>query len=340
MTSVVGTQAGIWFGKRYRITAKEGGRRQSEGDRRNVSKLGGLGLFVGFMLTAILAQYLPVPRFDPNETVRLTGLVIGGVFIFVFGILDDVYDLSPVQLGIAQIIVAAIAIVFQIIIEGFNNPFTGQQTSEWSDLFTVILSMFWLGLMMNTTNMMDGVDGLAAGVALIAGTILFLNSAFILEPAQTSVSLLPLALMGSSLGFLLFNFNPAKVFMGGSAYFLGYVLGTLSIIGGAKMATILLVMGLPLMDLVWQASNRLLRGKNPMTGDRGHIHFRLQDIGFSQRQIALTYYAFCTCFGILTLVTESRLFKLIAFLAMIGVIMLGFFLVSRQNYADSASLEG
>ncbi len=331
---------GIWLGKHYGIIAKVGGRRQSEGDRRSVSKLGGIGLFFGFILTTILAQYLPVPRFDPNETVRLTGLIIGGVLIFIVGIIDDFYELSAVQIGITQIFVAATAIAFQIIIEGFNNPFTGQQTSQWPDIFTVTLSMFWLGLMMNTTNMMDGVDGLAAGVALIAGAILFLNSAFILNPTQTSVSLLPLALMGSSLGFLLFNFYPARVFMGGSAYFLGYVLGALSIIGGAKMATILLVMGLPLMDLVWQASNRLLRGKNPMTGDRGHIHFRLQDVGFSQQQIALIYYAFCTCFGVLTLVTESRLFKLIAFLAMIGIILLGFYIVARQNYADSASVEG
>jgi UDP-GlcNAc:undecaprenyl-phosphate GlcNAc-1-phosphate transferase len=195
--------------------------------------------------------------------------------------------------------------------------------------------MFWLGLMMNTTNFMDGLDGLATGVAFIAGVMLFINSGFILM--QTSVSLLPLALMGSTLAFLLYNTYPAQLFLGGGAYFLGYLLGTLSIIGGAKMATILLVMGLPLMDLAWQATNRIRKGRNPMQGDRGHIHFRLLDMGFSQRQIVYTYYLFCSCFGILTLITTSQMFKFIAFSVMVLLIIIGFFVLSRYSQGDSST---
>lgn len=152
-----------------------------------------------------------------------------------------------------------------------------------------------------------------------------------LQPAQTSVSLLPLAMTGAALGFLIFNFHPAKIFMGGGALFLGYLVGTLSIIGGAKMATVLLVMGLPLMDFAWQVINRARKGRNPMRGDRGHLHFRLRDMGVNPRTIALSYYVFCAFFGVLTLTVTSQLFKFIAFGAMVVVLALAFFAIARQS---------
>jgi len=324
------------WGQRLGIVSRAGGRRVNEGDLRGVSKLGGVALFVSFIVTVVIAQFLPVPRFDPNEVLRLVGLIIGGVVIFGVGMLDDVFELNAVQIGIGQIIAAGIAVLFQIFIETFNNPFTGAQTDPWPFVVTVTISMFWLGLMMNTVNFMDGLDGLAGGVSFIASTMLFVNSAFVLQPAQISVSLLPLALMGTSLAFVLHNYYPARIFMGGGAFFLGYVLGTLSIIGGAKMATILLVMGLPLMDLAWQAAHRMSQGRNPMQGDRGHLHFRLLDMGFSQRQIVLTYYAFCTLFGILTLITASQLFKFIAFGVMLSLIAAGFIILTRMNHGESS----
>jgi UDP-GlcNAc:undecaprenyl-phosphate GlcNAc-1-phosphate transferase len=154
---------------------------------------------------------------------------------------------------------------------------------------------------------------------------------------QVSVSLLPLALTGASFAFLLFNFYPARVFLGGGAMYLGFVLGVLAIIGGAKMATILLIMGLPVMDLTWQAFNRMRQGKNPMVGDRGHIHFRLLDIGMTQRQIVLIYYLFCACFGVLTLITSSQLFKLIAFSTMLILIVVGFMLVAKIGHKTSST---
>ncbi|PJF24779.1 MAG: undecaprenyl/decaprenyl-phosphate alpha-N-acetylglucosaminyl 1-phosphate transferase, partial [Phototrophicales bacterium] len=168
---------------------------------------------------------------------------------------------------------------------------------------------------------------------VIAGLMLFINSAFRVEPAQASVSLLHLALIGTAAGFLLHNFYPARIFMGGGALLLGYLLGSLSIIGGAKMATILLVMGLPLLDVGWQVINRLRHGRSPFEGDRGHLHFRLLDLGFSQRQIVLGYYAFCSFFGALTLITTSQLFKFIALGVMMGMIASGFVLIGRMGSA-------
>lgn len=313
--------------QRFGVVSHPGGRRR---EAQPMPKLGGLAIVAGFFVAVLAAQALPVTRSDPYEVIRLVGLLLGALVITIVGILDDLRELSYFQLFMGQIFAAGIAIFFQIFIEFFNNPLSGQQTDPWPYWVTIVLTMFWLGLMMNTVNFLDGLDGLAAGVAVLAGLLLFLNSVFFVVPAQVSVGLLPLALAGACLGFLLYNFHPAQTYMGGSALFLGYALGTLSIIGGAKMATILLVMGLPLTDLALQAFERMRRGQNPFQGDRGHIHFRLLDSGLlSHRQIVLLYYLFCASFGALTLILESQLYKLLAFAVMLACIAIGFALMKR-----------
>lgn len=331
--SLILTPLAITLGVRSGVVAIPGGRRKHRGQ---ISKLGALPIFIGFILTVLIVQALPIPRFDPKEVIRLVGLLAGGTLIFIVGLFDDIYDLSPLKQGIGQILAAGLAIGFQIFIETVNNPITGAQT-DWPHLVTIVLTMAWLGVSMNTVNFMDGLDGLAAGVGFIASAVLFVHSAFVLNPAQTSVSLLPLALMGTTLGYLLYNFFPAKIFLGSGAVVLGYWLGCLSIIGGAKMATILMVLGLPLLDFAWQVVNRLRKGRNPMAGDRGHLHFRLHDHGLGQRAIVLTYYLFCAFFGLLTLVLPSGLFKFIALAVMIGLTLLGFALISRLRQPSTES---
>ncbi len=327
------------LGRRFHIVARYGGRRMSEADARRVSKLGGIALFGGFTITVIVSQFLPVPRMDPYEMIRLVGLLFSGTIIFVVGLLDDIFELPPLPQFLAQFATAAVAIVFQIFIEFFNNPLTGEQTPSWPFIVTVALTFFWLVGMMNTVNWLDGADGLASGVGCIAGIVLFINSAFRVEPAQVSVSLLHLALSGALLGFLIFNFHPARIFMGGGAPYLGFLLGSLSIIGGAKMATILLVMGLPLLDSFWQVLSRLRQGKNPFVGDRGHLHFRLLDLGVSQRQMVIGYYIFCAGAGILTLVTTSQAFKFIALGVMALLSIAGFILVQRAYQTRSTAVD-
>lgn len=325
--SLISTPLTIWLSRRFNITAEAGGRRRNEGDFRQVGKLGGVAVFGAFFATVLLSQYLNVPRMDPNEDTRLLGLVLGGTLIFVVGLLDDIFEFRALPLLLAQIAAALIAIHFDIFIEYFNNPLTGEQTAGWSFAVTFIISLLWITGITNTINWLDGADGLAPGVVFIACIILFINSAFQLDPPQESVALLPLALAGTLGGFLIFNFYPARIFLGGGAYFLGFTLATLSIIGGAKMATILLVAGLPIVDAALQIASRVMRGRSPFVGDRGHLHFRLLDMGFSQRQIVLAYYFFCAGFGTLTLLLESRLFKLIAFGVMAALVALGFALL-------------
>ncbi len=315
------------LGRRWQIVDRPRGRHKHP---KPISKFGGMGIYAAFTITVIIAQFLPVVRTDDKEIVRLFGLLLGGAFLFVFGILDDRYEFSALPQYIAQLVAAAIAVMFLIFIERFNNPLTGHSTPEWPYIVTVTLTLLWLGFMMNTVNWLDGVDGLAAGVCGVAALMMFIHAAFRLD--QVSVSLLPLALLGATLGFLPYNFHPARIFMGSNgALFLGYTTGVLSIIGGAKMATVLLVMGLPLLDVVWQIVRRASTGGDPMKGDRGHVHYRLLDLGLSQRQIVLGYYAFCTLFGGLALITASRLFKLIALVVMTGAIVAGFAVLGRRT---------
>lgn len=335
------------LGERAGIVAVPGGRRQHD---RPVSRMGGLPVFAAFAISVLAAQFLivepgeslaapqfQVPRFDPKEGLRLTGLLVGGLLIFLAGLYDDWKELPPLPQYLAQIAAGAIAILFLIIIEYVNNPLTGQQTPTFAYPLTVTLTLFWLGLMMNTVNWLDGLDGLAGGVVALACVVLFANAAFRLDPPQASVAVLPVALLGATLGFLPFNFHPARVFLGSSgAYFLGFVLGVLSIIGGAKMAAILLVMGLPLLDLVWQVVNRLRQGRNPLQGDRGHLHFRLLDLGLSQRAIVLIYYGFCAVFGGLALLIPSRLYKLIALVVMGVIGLVGFVWLDRRRSNNSS----
>lgn len=324
-----------WIGLRLNIVSKYGGRRTTEGDRRRVPKLGGVALFGGFAVAAIAAQALPVARLDPYEAIRFAGLMLGAVVIFIVGVIDDRCELGARAQFFGQYAAAAIAILFQIFIEYVNNPITGAQTDRFPFILTVAISFAWLVGMMNTMNWLDGLDGLASGVTFIAAIVLFVNGAFRLDPPQISVSLLHLALAGCALGFALFNFYPARIFMGGGALLLGYLLGSLSIIGGAKMAAVLLVMGLPLLDSLWQVANRVRQRRNPFRGDRGHLHFRLLDRGLQQRTIVLGYYAFCAAFGVLALITTSQLYKLIALGVMGALALIGLAWTSRARIIDA-----
>ena len=352
LLSLVLTPLTARLGRRLGLVQLPGGRRKHTGA---VPRIGGAAIYIAFVIALLVSQMLVVDpgdpdpalplalrvlRFDPKEIIRLTGLLVGSTAIFLVGLYDDWKEMGPLPQYIAQIIVAAIAVLFLIIIEYVNNPFTGQQTPDFPYIVTVTVTLFWLGLMMNTVNWLDGLDGLAAGVVVLACVVLFVNSVFRLEPAQHSVALLPTALLGATLGFLPFNFYPARIFLGSSgAFLLGYLLGTLSIIGGAKVAAILLVMGLPLLDVAWQIFERVRRGQNPAIGDRGHLHFRLLDVGFSQRQIVLAYYAFCAAFGGLALLITPRLYKFIAIVVMAILSAIGFVWISRKKVVEEPAAE-
>lgn len=276
-------------------------------------RMGGLPIFVAFF--AAIGVSLVYPRSDPNEMPRLVGLFVGATLLFVVGVYDDYRELPALPQLIAQTIAAGIAVASGVLIRAIQNPFG--EPFQFDLWFAVPFTLFWIVGMTNTVNWLDGIDGLAGGVVAIAGGVLFLHAFFV--QGQYSIALLALALVGAVLGFLPFNFLPAKIFMGSTgAVVLGFVLGVLSIIGSARVAFALLVLGIPILDVAWQIVSRLRAHKSPFSADRGHLHHRLLALGLSQRAIVILYYAFTAIFGALALLLPSGLYKLIA-LIIIGV---------------------
>ena len=216
------------LGHRWGLVDRPGGRRKHQGD---IPRTGGVSMVAAFTISVLVAllvlrRWLP-PSTDPKETTRLLGLLLGSGFAFVMGLVDDKHELSWRGQILVQLGSAAIAIVTLIFIERVNNPFTDQQI-VFSDLVVWALTAFWFLGAMNTVNWLDGLDGLAAGVTAILSAVLVIHMLFRAEPPQLSVAILPLALLGATLGFLPWNFSPARIFMGSNgSYFLGFAVAAL-----------------------------------------------------------------------------------------------------------------
>jgi len=292
---------------------------------------GGFALAIGIALaTGTLTS-----GYGDRDFIRLKGLLIGGLAAFLFGLVDDRFDLPAGPQFAFQFILALIALATLLWLERFTLPLIGYvelESYRWGPLLFVPLTVLWVMGMMNSVNWLDGLDGLAAGVGAILCLVLTIH---MVSAGQPSVALLPLALLGALVGFLPFNVAPARIFLGsGGAFFLGYALSGLGLIAGSRVGTVLMVMGLPIVDVAWQIVDRARQGRSPTHGDRGHLHFRLLDLGLSQRAIVLLYWAFCGLFGILALTVSSRLYKLLALVALGGVVILALLLLSRRRPSD------
>ncbi|MGH2521655.1 MAG: MraY family glycosyltransferase [Anaerolineales bacterium] len=318
------TPVARWLGERLGWVALPGGRRQHLGA---IPVTGGVGLFAGFFATA-LGLFLFAPL-HPEHRLPITGVLVGTGFVFLTGLADDKFEFKAGPQLVAQIIGAFVAIAFTVWIQKVTLPFFGPATFPW--FITYPLTIAWVVGMMNTVNLLDGLDGLAAGVSGIAA-LLFAIHSFTL--GQNEIALYPLALAGACLGFLFFNFNPARVFLGSAgAMTLGFALATLSILAPARVATALLVMAIPITDAAFQLFDRWRRGQSPAQGDRGHLHYRLIDLGLSQRQIVIGYWLFCAVLGALALLISSRIYKLIA-IGLFGLIVVGVLMALRRKQTD------
>lgn len=318
-TAVFLTPISRWLSFRFEILAEPGGRRRHHG---RMPMLGGVVVMGAFLVGIGLTYWLLPPTGDDAR--RLRGVLLGSLVVFIGGLLDDRFDLPPYAQLLVQILGAVVAMGHIVFIEVFSNPLPVDwiwTTPPLSWFFRLeegllwmvrplawLFTLFWMVGMINAVNMLDGLDGLAAGVGTIAA-LLFAWHSYRLE--QVSVPLIPLALAGALIGFLLFNFAPAKIFLGtAGAYVLGYALATLSILSPAKLSTALLVLVVPILDVVWQIAARLRRGQNPLHGDRGHLHFRLSDGGLPTRRIVIGYYVVAVVFGLIPVFVSSALTKL------------------------------
>ena len=307
--------------------------RPGEVQRAAIPRAGGHGIYIAFVLAVLVSLWL-APR-EPAETRRILGLLGGVALLVPFAVWDDFKRLGALPQLLAQVLVALVPVAFGVTISSVSNPFAPPPFGGLILLpawFAVPATVAWLVLMINSMNWLDTMDGLAGGVGAIASIILFLVA---LSLRQGTIALLPLALAGACLCFVPYNFNPARVFMGTTgSMFIGYTLGVVAIIGGAKIASTMLVLGVPVLDALLVIAQRSLAGRHPWRGgDGAHLVHRLLGIGLTQRKIALLVYALSALFGWLA-TSLIRTEKFYAFGALAVVLALLIFYV-RLRSGDS-----
>ena len=283
-------------------------------------RIGGLAFILGFFISII---YMLLTGGIDNTT-NLSGFFIGLAIIASVGFLDDVYQLKAWQKLIAQIVAAIIVIASGLRICYINIPFL--TLYGLNDVLSIIITFGWIIGVTNALNLIDGLDGLATGVSAISK--LALSVIFILNGSGDLPLILTIALLGGLVGFLPYNFNPAKTFMGDvGSNSLGFILATVSMIGMAKtytfMAIILpvVILGLPIFDTLFAIFRRVSHHKSIMEADRGHLHHKLIDAGLTQKQAVLVLYAVTAVLGILAVVIlESSVWKVIMLVAILAVL--------------------
>jgi UDP-GlcNAc:undecaprenyl-phosphate GlcNAc-1-phosphate transferase len=294
---------------------------------RPVPRGGGLAFAFAFLLVALVAtavntvfRLIPMPGLlDGGELIALFG---GGAAAAGIGMLDDYLDLRARWQFVGQLALAGGAIALGIAIVAVQNPF-GSGPLLFPPPVAAALALLWIVGMINSVNFIDGLDGLSSGIGLIAALTLGTLS-LTTQVAQPYVAVLCFALAGALAGFLRWNFHPARIFAGtGGTMFLGYTLAVLAILGSAKVAVALLVLGIPIIDAFWIIVRRVARGRSPFTPDRGHIHHRLLDIGLSHRQTVILIYTICVVLGALSLVlsTTSQLYAFVALVLASGIVL-------------------
>ena len=285
-----------------------------------IPRLGGLAIFIGFMVSILL--FVPI-------TPEIKSILLGAVIIVVLGVVDDIMALPAMLKFVVQIIAAAIPATHGVTIQAFSNPNIFSENLYWvlgglSIPFTVL----WIVAITNSVNLIDGLDGLANGVSAISATTMLVIA---LVTAQNQVAIALAALVGACVGFMPYNMNPAKMFMGDTgATFLGFILATMSIQGLFKYYAVItfvvpfLILGLPIFDTSFAFIRRIAHGQSPMHADRGHIHHRLIDMGLNQKQAVATLYVISAILGlsavVLTTGGEEKAMLLFAALCIVAAV--------------------
>ncbi len=285
-----------------------------------VPRLGGLAIFIGFMVSILL--FAEINR-------EMKSILLGAVIIVVLGVVDDIMALPAMLKFVVQIAAALIPALNGVQILAFSNPNIFSKSLYWvlgglSIPFTVL----WIVAITNAVNLIDGLDGLANGVSAISATTMLVIA---LVGGQTQVSIVLAALVGACVGFMPYNMNPAKMFMGDTgATFLGFILATMSIQGLFKYYAVIsfvvpfLILGLPIFDTAFAFIRRIAHGQSPMHADRSHIHHRLIDMGLNQKQAVATLYVISAILGlsavVLTTSGEQKAMLMFAALCIVGVV--------------------
>lgn len=298
--------------------------------KKPIPRIGGLAIFTGFLASALI--------FIPPNTKVLAVLLASGIMI-IMGLIDDISPLKAKTKMLIQIFCACIIVWAEIRIDFFTHPFE-DQILIGVKLLSIPITIFWIVGITNTVNLIDGLDGLAAGISAIAAITLAIVS---ITSNQLLTATLLMGVAGGAVGFLPYNFNPAKIFMGDTgALFLGFILSVSSILGTIKGATILAViiplfaLAVPILDTSFAILRRFLAGKPIMEADKGHLHHRLLAKGFSQKTTVLYLYAIASMLGLTSLLLQKSDFITGAFVIS-GNILLVFLGVKKFHILEEAT---
>ncbi len=280
-----------------------------------IPRMGGMAIFLGFFISFLTFGDIPP---------EIRGILFGAICIVILGVLDDIITLPALPKFCVQIIAAVIVVMSGCRIEHFM----GFSLPTW---LSYPVSVIWIVAITNAVNFIDGLDGLAAGVSAIsAGTMLVVALMLVPDPNAMISAVLLAAIVGACIGFIPYNFNPATIFMGDTgSTFLGFMLASISIFGLFKTYAVIsfavpfLVLGLPIFDICFAVIRRLAKGQSPMHADRGHVHHRLIDMGFSQKQAVAISYLLSALLGLSAVVlTDRGEVQALIFLGTIAVVAL------------------
>ena len=292
---------------------------------RPIPRIGGIGIYAAFMVSVLIQ--LGFADLTPELMTSLFGLLAGGTIIVVIGIIDDYWDLPAKVKLLGQILAACVLVIgFDVRIDVVTDPFGDYIYLEY---LAIPATIFWVVGLTNTVNLIDGLDGLAAGVSSIAAVTIFLVA---MEEGIPFVAMITAALAGAAVGFLYYNFNPARIFMGDTgSMFLGFMLAGISVVGAVKSAATIalivpiLALGLPILDTTFAIVRRARNHRPIFKPDKGHLHHRLLAHGFTQKQAVLLMYVVSALFGLcaLALTAVSIQAALLIILIVAAAVFLG-----------------
>ncbi len=297
--------------------------RERDAHIKPTARMGGLSIGVGFFVATLI--FMP---FMKNFDLRETGLILLGAFvIFVVGILDDIYNLKPVYKLGGQILAAILCIAGGVTIDFMTVPVKGGMM-YFTTMVSAVVTFFWIVGIINAMNLIDGLDGLAAGISTIAA-ICFMIIAFL--NGNSLALVLTISLAGATLGFLPYNFNPAKIFMGDTgSMLLGYVLAISAVEGlfkGYILVTLvapIIILGVPIFDTLCAIIRRIVNRRPISEGDKKHIHHKLMEKGFSHKNTVITLYLISICFGVTGILVAAKdiYYAFLTLIILLGLVFL------------------
>lgn len=330
VTTFVTTPYTIKIAKKVGAVSEEKDSRRAH--RKAMPKFGGPAVILGFLtstiyLLIVMSMENSINLFGVLEYwKKLLGFLLGILTISIFCIVDDIKTINPITKLIGQVLSAVIVVASGIRIEGITLPFLN--FPQMHEISSILITILWIIIVTNAINLIDGLDGLSSGISVISAISLLVI--FVLNGSSLISIILITALAGALVGFLPFNFTPAKTFIGDTgSNFLGFALSVISILGAAKTYTAavivlpLIVLGLPIFDTIWAIIRRLVKGKSlkaVFRADKGHLHHKLVAKGFSQKQAVLVLYGISAIFGMFAVILcDSGIWKALSFLLIVIV---------------------